>query len=98
MTIWKRRTRCGEGNGWFIWRGASTATRRRNKGSRLPGSTGEAGLGSPGPWGFVAIANITPDPSGIPFYDEALFLEVMHTGSVKARKLSSIMPVMVYRN
>jgi len=31
-------------------------------------------------------------------YDEALFLEVMHTGSVKARKLSSIMPVMVYRN
>jgi hypothetical protein len=51
-----------------------------------------------GPWGNVASANITPDPSGIPHYDEALFLNVLRTGQVKARKLSPIMPVMVYKN
>jgi hypothetical protein len=40
-----------------------------------------------GPWGRVASANLTQDPSGIPYYDEALFSEVMRTGYVKARKL-----------
>ena len=45
-----------------------------------------------GPWGTVASANITPDPSGISYYDEQLFLDVMHTGYVKARKLAPIMP------
>ena len=68
------------------------------QGQPIAGLDWGGGFGFPGPWGFVASANITPDPSGIPFYDEALFLEVMRTGSVKARKLSSIMPVMVYRN
>jgi hypothetical protein len=33
-----------------------------------------------GPWATVASANITPDPSGVSYYDEALFLNVMHTG------------------
>jgi hypothetical protein len=51
-----------------------------------------------GPWGTVASSNITPDPSGIPYYDEALFLDVMRTGQVKGRKLSPIMTVMVYKN
>jgi len=68
------------------------------RGQAIAGLDWGGGFGFPGPWGFVASANITPDPSGIPFYDEALFLEVMRTGSVKARKLSPIMPVMVYRN
>ena len=45
-----------------------------------------------GPWGEVASANITQAPSGIPYYDEGLFVEVMRTGSAKARKLSQIMP------
>jgi mono/diheme cytochrome c family protein len=60
----------------------------------------ENGGGEPftGPWGVVASANITQDASGIPYYDEKLFLEVMHTGSVKARKLSPVMPVMAYKN
>jgi hypothetical protein len=53
---------------------------------------------SSAPWGNVASANITPDPSGISYYDEALFLEVMRTGQVKARKLSPIVPVMIYKN
>ena len=52
----------------------------------------------PGPWTTVASANITPDPSGISYYDEALFLEVMRTGSVHARKLSDVMPISVYKN
>ena len=51
-----------------------------------------------GPWGEAASANVTPDPSGIPYYDEALFLDVMHTGYAKARKLSQIMPWWIVRN
>jgi Cytochrome c len=50
-----------------------------------------------GPWGTVASANITPDASGISYYDEALFLDVIHTGYVKARKLAPIMPWWVFR-
>lgn len=49
-----------------------------------------------GPWGRVASANITPDASGISYYDEALFAQVMRTGYVKARKLNQIMPWMVF--
>ncbi len=45
-----------------------------------------------GPWGEVASANITQSPSGIPYYDEGLFLEVMRKGWVKARQLKQIMP------
>ena len=45
-----------------------------------------------GPWGDVSSANITPDPSGISYYDEALFIDTLRTGHVGARKLSSIMP------
>jgi Cytochrome C oxidase, cbb3-type, subunit III len=51
-----------------------------------------------GPWGEVASANITPEASGIGYYDEALFLQVMRTGYVKARKLSSIMPFGEFAN
>ena len=51
-----------------------------------------------GPWGRVATANLTPDASGIPFYDEALFIQTIRTGTVKARTLNQIMPWFVYRN
>ena len=51
-----------------------------------------------GPWGEVAAANITQSPSGIPYYDEALFLEVMRKGWVKARQLKPIMPWWNYRH
>jgi mono/diheme cytochrome c family protein len=50
------------------------------------------------PAGEVAAVNITPDASGISYYDEATFIEAIRKGQVKARKLSSIMPWMVYRN
>ena len=46
----------------------------------------------------VAATNITPDPTGISYYDEALFLEVMHTGHVKARELKPVMPWVYLRN
>jgi len=51
-----------------------------------------------GPWGEVNSANITPDPSGISYYDEALFIQTLRTGRVGARKLSSIMPWGYFRN
>jgi hypothetical protein len=40
----------------------------------------------------VASRNLTPDPSGIPYYDAGLFVEAMRTGMVKARKLHDAMP------
>ena len=43
-------------------------------------------------------ANLTPDASGIPYYDEALFIRTSRTGTVGARELSSIMPFVVFRN
>jgi predicted HAD superfamily phosphohydrolase len=46
----------------------------------------------------VASLNITPDATGISYYDEALFIEMMRTGHVKARQLSPIMPWASYRN
>ena len=60
----------------------------------------EYGGGFPlsGPFGHVAAANITPDPSGIGYYDEALFIQVMRTGYVKARPLNSIMPFGEFKN
>ena len=68
------------------------------RGKNIPGMDFAGGQVFSGPWGSVASANLTPDPSGIPYYDEALFLEVLRTGYVKARPLHSIMPVMVYKN
>ncbi|HEY1272326.1 MAG TPA: c-type cytochrome, partial [Terriglobales bacterium] len=68
------------------------------KGQPVPGMDFAGGFPLIGPWGNVASANLTPDPSGIQYYDESLFLQVMRTGFVKARKLNSIMPVAEYRN
>lgn len=44
----------------------------------------------------VVVYNITPDPSGIPYYDASLFLEVMRTGQAKARKIHDAMPWNAY--
>jgi mono/diheme cytochrome c family protein len=50
------------------------------------------------PLGRVVSVNITPDPSGIPYYTEELFIEAMRTGRVRARKLHPQMPYVIYRN
>ena len=68
------------------------------RGENVPGMDFAGGFSFTGPWGNIVSTNITPDPSGIPYYDEALFLNVIRTGQVRARKLSPIMPVMVYKN
>lgn len=68
------------------------------RGQELPGMAFAGGFTRSGPWGSAASANLTPDPSGIPYHDEALFLEVMRTGFVKARQLSPAMPTMISKN
>lgn len=46
----------------------------------------------------IFSANLTPDSTGIGYYDDALFRSTIRTGHVKARKLSSLMPWIVFRN
>jgi len=78
--------------------GCSECHTPQNKGQQIPGMAFAGGAPFSGPWGMVSSANITPDASGISYYDEALFLEVIRTGSVKARKLNDVMPIFVYKN
>lgn len=46
----------------------------------------------------VRSANLTPDPTGISYYDEDLFVRALRTGHVGARALNPPMPWWVYRN
>jgi mono/diheme cytochrome c family protein len=62
------------------------------KGEPLPNMDLSGGQIFEGPWGKVASANLTPDPSGIPYYDEVLFLQAIRTGYVRVRPLNQIMP------
>lgn len=72
-------------------------TPQRN-GQPIPELAYAGGFDLRGPWGRIASANITSDPSGIPYYDEELFLQVMRTGHVRARKLHDLMPWHFYKN
>jgi hypothetical protein len=45
----------------------------------------------------IASANLTPAPSGIPYYTEALFIETIRTGKVHARQLDDMMPTRYFR-
>jgi hypothetical protein len=52
-----------------------------------------------GPWGkTVASLNLTPDPSGISYFDESMFITTIREGRVKARLLSNAMPWGYFRN
>ena len=51
-----------------------------------------------GPWGSATSANITPDASGISYYNETTFITALRTGYVGARKLNSIMPFGEFKN
>jgi hypothetical protein len=64
----------------------------------IPGTEFAGGQVFEGRWGKVASANLTPDPSGIPYYDEVLFIRVMRTGVVGSRELNQFMPWWVFRN
>jgi len=45
----------------------------------------------------ITSLNLTPDPSGIPYYDEATFIKTIRTGQIGARKINSVMPWTIYR-
>jgi hypothetical protein len=66
------------------------------QGQPIPGLDFAGGFVLTGPFGQVASANITSAPSGIPYYTEELFFEVMRTGQAKARKIHDAMPWKVY--
>ena len=42
--------------------------------------------------------NLTPDPSGIPYYDEAIFIKTNRSGQIGAPRLSKVMPWSSFRN
>jgi mono/diheme cytochrome c family protein len=46
----------------------------------------------------VFSLNITQDPTGIPYYDEEMFLSTIRNGQIGARKLDPLMPWVSYRN
>ena len=66
-------------------------------GQPLPGMDFAGGFVMEGPWGRVASSNITPDPSGIPYYDLTLFTQVFRTGYAMARPINQIMPWTSFR-
>lgn len=68
----------------------------QERGQPLPGLDFGGGLILDGPAGRVASANITPDQSGISYYDENLFIRVIREGKVGARKLNDTMPWWFY--
>jgi mono/diheme cytochrome c family protein len=48
--------------------------------------------------GGAAAANLTPDPSGISYYDEKLFLQATRSAQVGARKLKPIMNPAIFKD
>ena len=74
-------------------------------GNPLPNMYLAGGALLDGAWGpdpkkiiHVASLNLTPDPSGISYFDEKMFIKVIRTGMVEARPLASIMPWAYFRN
>ncbi len=78
--------------------GCSTCHTPTRRGKPISELEFGGGVNFVGPWGDVHSANITPDASGIAYYDEQLFINTFRTGQVGARKISSIMPWGYFRN
>ena len=74
------------------------------KGNPLPEMAFAGGAPLVGPWDggkkFVTVSalNLTPDASGISYFDEAMFIDVIRNGGFKNRPLSNIMPWGFFRN
>ncbi len=66
------------------------------RGRPVPGMLFAGGRVFARPWGTVASANLTRDPSGLGYYDEAQFIRTIRTGRVGARSLSRTMPFPLY--
>lgn len=74
-------------------------TPRNEQGQYLPGMTMAGGniLEFVGEREPRAASNLTPSASGIPYYNEDLFVEVIRTGKVRGRAISDLMPWGHYR-
>ena len=70
----------------------------QKNGQRIPGLEYAGGFLLKGKGTECVSVNITPDPSGISYYDENLFVDAIRTGRVKSRELSAAMPWIVYKN
>lgn len=70
----------------------------QQRGQRNPALAFAGGFELKGPFGDVTSANITPDTTGISYYDEKLFIQTLRTGKVGARMLNPIMPWIMLRN
>jgi hypothetical protein len=75
------------------------------QGNPIPGMEFAGGASFAGFWGpdrnkliTVASLNLTPDPSGISYFDEKMFINAIRTGMVNARPLSNAMPWAYFRN
>jgi mono/diheme cytochrome c family protein len=68
----------------------------QEKGQRIAGMDFAGGFVFSLPTGVVASANITPDASGISYYDESLFVHAMRDGKVGARQMNAAMPWIIY--
>ena len=71
---------------------------RRILGSEISGKSFAGGIRFTSPLGPVFASNITSDPSGIRYYDDAMFIRVMRTGNVGARILNPTMPWYWYKD
>lgn len=69
----------------------------QKEGAAIPGLEFAGGFLLRGPSGAAVSANLTPDASGISYYDETLFIDAMRTGHVKVRELNNAMPWVFYR-
>jgi|SRR5579863_8932347 len=78
--------------------GCSDCHTPQQRGEPLPGMAFAGGFELKGPFGTVTSANITPDPTGISYYNENIFVQAMRTGKVGARTLNPIMPWIMLRN
>lgn len=74
-------------------------------GQPLPGMYLAGGEPLIGHWGpdpakiiTVNSLNLTPDPSGLSYMNEAMFIKTIRTGQVEARQLANIMPWAVFRH
>jgi hypothetical protein len=72
-------------------------TPMNDRGQRIAGLEFAGGFPLRSAEGTKHSANLTPDASGIPYYDEGLFVEVIRNGRVKARELQGTMPWVYYR-
>jgi len=68
----------------------------QERGKPMTGLEFAGGFILDGPTGMVVSSNITPDASGISYFDENMFIHAMRDGKVGARSLNAAMPWWFY--